>query len=116
MKDYWMKKNSRIAQFSTSKPIEINNTKYNDATKAMSDKSYDLGIPQARNNASQESYELESKGRETPTSVEGMYSGQPDHVPLHQNYVSSSHFPSQTAVTPIVRGRGGIQKRSKKHM
>ena len=109
-------KNSRIAQFSTSKPIEINNTKYNDATKAMSDKSYDLGIPQARNNASQESYELESKGRETPTSVEGMYSGQPDHAQLHQNYVSSSHFPPQTAVTPIVRGRGGIQKRSKKHM
>lgn len=110
-------KNSRIAQFSTSKPIEINNTKYNDATKAMSDKSYDMSIPQvARNNASQESYELESKGRETPTSVEGMYSGQPDHAPLHQNYISSSHFPPQAVVTPIVRGRGGIQKRSKKHM
>ena len=109
-------KNSRIAQFSTSKPIEINNVKYNDVTKATNDKSYDMSIQQARNNASQEFYELESRGRETPTSIEGMYSGQPDHAVLHQNYISSSHFPPQAPVTPIVRGRGGIQKRSKKHM
>ena len=73
----------------------------------------------SRNNASQESYELESKKEERHLHLlKGMYSGQPDYVPLHQNYVSSSHFPSQTAVTPIVktRNKGGIQKRSKKHM
>lgn len=104
-------KNSRIALFSTSKPIEINHAKVLNEMKA-----YEMGIPQlTRNNVSQESYEQESKGRE-PTPVEGMYNGQLDHLPPHQNYASNSHFPPQTVAAPIVRGRGGIQKRSKKHM
>lgn len=108
-------KNSRIAQFSTSKPIEINHTKYNGAKTLNDVKAYEMGIPQlARNNVSQESYEQDSKGRES-TPVEGIYDVHLDHLPPHQNYASNSHFPPAVAA-PIVRGRGGIQKRSKKHM
>lgn len=107
-------KNSKITHMSTSKPIAIVGSGYNKA-------SYHSDTPQATRTPSSEilheSYEFELRGRSA--SIESSSVSQPNQSLTYQNYSSNVHFqqpvPTNT-VQPIVRGRGGIQKRSKKFM
>lgn len=113
-------KNKMLVLLSSSKPIKISNNYTRAMTPTNDMKSYGTGILLLGRDLNldkpQDQYEHDSRGRLTPSSAEVVYNPHFEQAPLPQAHVPNSHFQSSTIAPPIIRGRGGIQKRSKKHM